>query len=433
MFALVDANSFYAACERVFRPDLANRPVVVLSNNDGCIVARSKQAKELGIEMGVPYFQVKAMLQRNHVAVFSSNYTLYSDMSRRTQEVLRLFSDDMEVYSIDESFLHWSAEFPWQNIGEEILDKVQRWTGLPVGAGFGPTKTLAKLANRAKGATGVHVLDNAARITAALGNTELGNIWGISGGFIRRLAKLGVTTPLQLRGANPLAVRRAMGVVGERIVYELRGESCIPLECVTPNKQNICCSRSFGQVTNNPDMMREAVGTFASQAAVKLRRQDLAAERLVVFIQTDRHAEAPQYAASWPERFPPTNDTRELARHATACLQKIFRPEYHYKKAGVLLMDLCRREQVAPSLFEDRNLEASNRLMQLMDKINGEHGRGTIRLASCSPQTLNACRTWHLRSEHCSPRYTTQWDELPLALAKHQGFPVLPAAPRSEH
>jgi len=422
MFALVDANSFYASCERVFRPDLADRAVVVLSNNDGVVVARSKQAKELGIEMGAPYFQVKAMLQRNRVVVFSSNYTLYDDMSRRTQDVLRPFSDDMEVYSIDESFLYWSAEFPWQSMGEEILDKVKRWTGLPVGAGFGPTKTLAKLANhlakRAKGATGVHVLDSADMITAALGNTELGNIWGISGGFIRRLSKLGITTPLQLRDANPFAVRRAMGVVGERIVYELRGESCIPLECVTPNKQNICCSRSIGQVTNNPEMMREAVCTFASQAAVKLRRQDLVAERLAVFIQTDRHAEASQYAASWHDRFPPTNDTRELAMHATACLQRIFRPEHQYKKAGVLLMDLCRREQAHPSLFEDRDLEASNRLMKLMDKINREHGRGTIRLASSSPQTLNACRTWHLRLEHCSPRYTTRWDELPIALAK---------------
>jgi DNA polymerase V len=422
MFALVDANSFYASCERVFRPDLADKPVVVLSNNDGCVIARSKLAKELGIEMGAPYFKIREELERNHVAVFSSNYTLYDDMSRRMQSVLRPYCDDLEVYSIDESFLFWSMDLPWQALGEELREKVKRWTGLPVGVGFGPSKTIAKLANhyakRGKGATGVHVLADAAAITAALQGVDLMNIWGISSGFTKRLLKIGIKTPLELRNANPFFVRKELGVVGQRIVFELRGDACIPLEIERPDKQNICCSRSFGQVTNDLDLLREAVCTFVSQAAVKLRRQDLISERLAIFVQTDRHSNVQQYGGSWEKRFPPTNDTRELAGHAAQCLLRIYRPEHRYKKAGVLLMDLCKREMAQPRLFEDRDLEAATRLMTLMDEINQVHGRGTLRIASASSMALNAGRTWHLRSDHRSPRYTTRWDELPVAIAK---------------
>jgi DNA polymerase V len=421
MFALVDANSFYASCERVFRPDLANRPVVVLSNNDGCVIARSKLAKELGVEMAAPYFQIKDMLERLGVVVFSSNYTLYDDMSRRVQDVLRQFADDMEIYSIDESFLWWEINLPWQQIGEEILETVKRWTGLPVGAGFGPSKTLAKLANhfakRAKGATGVHVLADDESITKALTTAELKDVWGISHGFTRRLQKMGITTPLELRDANPFWIRKSLGVVGERMVYELRGESCIPLEDERPDKQNICCSRSFGTVTGDRGAIREAVATFASQAAVKLRRQDLVAEALSVFIMTDRHAEVSQYSASWATCFPPTNDTREFASYAGDCLNRIYRPEHKYKKAGVLLMRLGKRSAAQPMLFEHRNLPAANRLMVLMDRINRDHGRGTIRIASASAMALDAGRTWHLRSNYRSPRYTTRWDELPTAKA----------------
>lgn len=361
------------------------------------------------------------MLIKNNVAVFSSNYTLYDDMSRRVQDILRPFADDMEVYSIDESFLYWEPELPWEQIGREILETVSRWTGLTVGAGFGPSKTLAKLANhlakRGKDATGVHVLADTESVTAALENVELKDIWGISSGFTRRMQKIGIETPLDLRDANPFQIRKATGVVGERMVYELRGESCIPLEDEVPNKQNICCSRSFGKVTGKPDELREAVCTFASQAAVKLRRQDLVAEKLSVFVMTDRYAEISQYSASWTMRFAPSADTRELASFAVQCLKHIYRPEHQYKKAGVLLMNLGKRENAQPVLFEHRDLEASNRLMVMMDKINRDHGRGTIRIASSSPLALNAGRTWHLRSDHRSPRYTTRWDELPIALA----------------
>ncbi len=457
MIALVDANSFYASVERVFRPDLSGKAVVVLSNNDGCIVARSKEAKSLGIDMQKPYFQIKDILHRHRVTIFSSNYTLYDDMSRRVQKILRGFAEKIEVYSIDESFLLWSGPAPrranafanamplipsfgtpgegerrkcassaipqeWETLGREIRDTILRWTGLPVGVGIAPSKTLAKLANhlskRAAGATGVHVLDDESAATRALAAVELTDIWGISRGFQRRLATVGITTPLQLRDASPRDIRKLMGVVGERMVYELRGEACIPLEMVTPDKQNICCSRSFGKVTGSLAAIGDAVSTFVSQAAVKMRRQDLSAARVLVFLQTDRHAPVEQYAPgiSLPLTAP-SNDTRVLAHCAAACLRLIYRPEHQYKKAGVMLLDLCRREAVQPMLFGLGDPPESHALMKTMDRINHLHGRGAIRLGSSSPKVLGPCRTWHMRSDLRSPRYTTRWDELPVAHA----------------
>ncbi len=424
MFALVDANSFYASCERVFRPELAQRPVVVLSNNDGCIIARSAEAKALGIEMGLPFFKCRDLLRQHGVVVFSSNYTLYDDMSRRVQQTLRSFCDDMEVYSIDESFLWWRCE-PENPalLGAQLRDTVKQWTGLPVGVGIGPTKVLAKLANhlskRAVGATGVHVLDEPRSIQAALEATELKNIWGISGGLSRRLAQLGIATPLQLRNADPHRVRRHLGVVGQRMVYELRGISCLPLEPAAAHKKNICCSRSFGEVTNRLDTLHEAVMSFVSQAAVKLRRQDLAADSLAVFVQTDRHAPVEQYVASEQVRLEQASfDTPTLAKAAAWCLRRVFRPRHQYKKAGVLLLDLCRRSDIQPELFDSPDLEKQHRLMGAMDRINHLMGRSTLRLASASSLTLGAGRTWHLRSDHRSPCYTTRWDQIPSALAK---------------
>lgn len=420
MFCLVDANSFYASCERVFRPDLADRPVVVLSNNDGCVIARSKEAKALGIDMGVPYFKAKAMLQRNRVAVYSSNYTLYDDMSRRVQNILRRFTQDMEVYSIDESFLHWPGDLPWDQLGRRIVDTVGQWTGLPVGAGFGRSKTLAKLANKmAKKQGGVCVLADEQAEFAALQRVALTDLWGISTRLARRLGKIGIDTPLRLRAANPFLVRKELGVVGQRLVHELRGESCILLETQPPDRQNICCSRSFGVVTGDLNELTEAVSTFAAQAMAKMRRRHLFTDRVGVFIQTDRHAPVEQYAASWAASLnAPSEDSRLVVQCAAWCLRKIFRAQHAYKKAGVMLFNLHRREMSQMALFEQNDPARSRRLMQAMDQINDLHGRGMIRLASASPFTLSPCRTWHLRSEHRSPRYTTRWEELPTAVAR---------------
>lgn len=425
MYALVDANSFYASCERVFDPALAGRPVVVLSNNDGCIVARSAEAKALGVGMAKPYFQVRELLERHGTAVFSSNYTLYADMSRRVQDVLRMFAQEMEVYSIDESFLRWRGAGPqsWAELGRAIRDTVLQWTGLPVGVGFGPTKTLAKLANqrakKAPGATGVHVLDSEAAITRALDEVVLTDLWGVALGFERRLRAMGITTPRQLRDADPHAVRKKLGVVGQRIVLELRGEPCIDLEAVRPDKQNIACTRSFGQVTNDPVSLREAVTTFASQAAAKLRLQDLATQIVTTFVMTDIHADVEQYSNSAGVRMTvPTSDTREIAHAAVHCLGLIYRPQHRYKKAGVILWRLEKRSRVQPHLFDRTDHERARRLMVCMDRINHDWGRGTLRLASASSFAFGPGRTWHLRSDHRSPRYTTRWDELPEAHAR---------------
>jgi DNA polymerase V len=424
VFALVDANSFYATCERIFRPDLDGRPIVVLSNNDGCIVARSKEAKALGIDMQKPYFQVRDILKRHNVEVFSSNYTLYADMSQRLHSILRDFAERIETYSIDECFLFWkSAPLEgWARLARRIAETVRRWTGLTVGVGMGETKTLAKLGNhlakRGKNATGVHVIENTEDATAALDAVELGDIWGISGGFTRRLRRLGIDKPVELQHANPRYVRQHLGVVGERIVYELRGVSCIELEELRPDKQNICCSRSFGKVTSEFNSIREAVVTFASQAAVKLRRQQLVTGKLSVFIQTDRHSDNEQYGGWWSSRLlAPTDDTRLIAEHAAWSLRRIFRPQLLYKKAGVLLMDLCRQSVAQRTLWVHRDPDESTKLMAVVDRINEEHGRGTIRLAAASPVALNPCRTWHMRSDRRSPRYTTRWEELPIISA----------------
>ncbi len=249
----------------------------------------------------------------------------------------------------------------------------------------------------------------------------MGDIWGISGGFTRRLKRLGITTPTELRAASPHYIRQHLGVVGERLVYELRGTSCIELEEITPDKQNICCSRSFGKVTSDFNAIREATVTFASQACVKLRRQKLVAARLCVFIQTDRHSADEQYGGWWASRLlAPTDDTRLIAEHAAWALRRIYRPEFRYKKAGVLLMGLCQRSAAQGCLFVHCDPDESGKLMVAMDRINEMFGRGTIRLASASPVALNPCRTWHMRSDRRSPRYTTRWEELPVVAASRR-------------
>ncbi|MEM6751236.1 MAG: Y-family DNA polymerase, partial [Planctomycetota bacterium] len=428
--ALVDGNSFYASVEQVFDPDAARRPVVVLSNNDGVVVAASRDAKALGLEMFKPFFQIEHLLRGRGVRVFSSNYTLYDDMSRRLVDVYRRHGEDVEVYSIDECFvtvgelggrrlMHW---------GKRLRDEALQWTGVPVGVGVGPSKTLAKLANHlAKRKPmpgqpeGVCVLASDHAIELALRRVELRELWGVAGGMVRRLAKLGVETPWALRNADPNRVREHCGVVGQRLVFELRGEPTIEMETETPDRKNVVVSRSFDQTITEFGPLREAVCTFASQAGVKLRRQDLAAHAISVFLQTDRHApeHVQQYANSVGLRFTvATSDSRELAAAAVRCLRVNYRRPHAFKKAGVMLTGLVSRRRAQPGLFDDRDRAADHRLMTVMDRINRDHGAGALRLASASPFQLKPCRTWNMRSGHRSRRYTTNWDELPEALAK---------------
>ena len=429
MFALVDGNSFYASCEQVFDPDAARRPVAVLSNNDGVVVAATRDLKRAGVELFRPYFQIKDKLAGRNVKVFSSNYTLYHDLQQRLISIYRTHAEDVEVYSIDEAFLLLGAleEEDLAEWGRRLRGQARQWTGIPVGIGIARSKMLAKLANHLSKndplpgqPEGVCVLMQAAQVDAALERVSLKDLWGINRGSIRRLAKLGIDTPMQLSRADANRVREHLGVVGQRMVRELRGEPCLPLESVVPDRKNVCVSRSFASTVKPYEELRESVVTFAAQAAAKMRRQDLAAQALSVFVQTDRHApeHVQQYANSAAVRFNVASfDTRELADAATRCLTHIYRREHAFKKAGVMLNDLVKREHVQPGLFDRRDHAKSHRLMGVIDKVNRDHGSGALRLASASPFTLLPCRTWHRRSDACSPRYTTRWEDLPVARA----------------
>ena len=428
MIAHVDANNFYASCEQLFNPALRGKPVVVLSNNDGVIVARSAEAKALGIDMAQPFFQIEPVLRQHGVHVLSSNYTLYDDMSNRLTTIYRRFAVAVEIYSIDECFLSLPEGDPGElpAYGRRLRRTVRQWTGLPVSVGVAATKTLAKLGNRlakrVPECRGVCVLPDDRAIGDALSQAALTDLWGVADGFERRLAAMGIYTPLQLRDADPNQVRQGLGVVGQRIVLELRGEPCIKLEPIPPDKQHICCSRSFGEDIRGFDGLREAVCTFASQAASKLRRQDLAAAAVTVFLDTNTHAPAhvEQYHHRCSVSLPtPSFDTREIAAAAVLCLGHIYRPQHAYKKAGVILEQLLKRTRIHPVLFGRGDAARSYRLMRTIDQINREYGRGAIRLASASAFELTPGRTvaWKGRCERRSPRYTTHWDELPIALA----------------
>jgi len=431
MFALVDGNSFYASVEQVFDLDARRRPVVVLSNNDGCVVAASKEAKALGCEMFKPYFQIKDQLGGHNVKVFSSNYTLYDDFQRRLITIYHQHAEQVEVYSIDEAFLTLgplpdTELLAW---GDRLRRQARQWTGIPTGIGIATSKTLAKLANHMAKRDpilgmpeGVCTLTETRLIERALDRIELDDLWGINRGNVRRLAKLGITTPRAFRDADLGRVREHLGIVGQRMVMELRGEPTIPLEPVRPDRKNVCCSRSFDRATADLGALTEAIATFASQAAYKLRRQGLAAGGVVAFVQTDRHKPVEQYANSYGVRLTvASEDTRELARIAAWCLRRIHRPQHAMKKAGVLLTELVKREARQPGLFDRRDHARARRLMATVDTINRQHGRNTIRIAAASPMDLQPCRTWHLRSDHRSPRYTTRWEELPIAHASRIG------------
>lgn len=428
MFALVDGNSFYATCEQIFDLDARQRPVVVLSNNDGCIVAASKEAKALGCEMFKPYFQIKPQLAGHNVKVFSSNYTLYDNMQRRLISIYQAHAEQVEVYSIDEAFLTLGP-LPTHTLttwGNDLRNQALNWTGVATGIGIAPTKTLAKLANHLAKRDpipgqpeGVCVLTDPILIDEALARTDLSDIWGINRQSIKRLARIGISTPLELKNADPNRVRQQLTVVGQRMVYELRGEPTLPIEPERPDRKMICCSRSFDQATNRLDDLTEAITTFISQAAFKLRSQDQVAGGVVAFVQTDRHKPVEQYQTSRAARLTvASEDTRELARVAAWCLRRIYKPQHAIKKAGVLLTHLSKRDARQPGIFDNRDHERTRRLMAAVDQINRRQGRNTIRIAAASPLELRPCRTWHLRSDHRSPRWTTRWDELPIAHAR---------------
>jgi DNA polymerase V len=419
--ALVDGNNFYASCERVFAPWLEGKPVVILSNNDGCIVARSNEAKALGIKMGEPVFKIERLLQQHNVQVFSSNYALYGSLSARMMRSLERFTPDLEVYSVDESFLDLTSftHLDLTDYGQQMRRKIRQWLGLPIAVGIGSTKTLAKVANRVAKkhpqSEGVFNLLNA-EPEPVLEEIEVGDVWGVGRQYSRALQEKGIKNALQLRDAHQGWIKQRFGVSLLRTVWELGGVSCIPLDIAPAPRQSVTCSRSFGSKIESLSELREAVATYTSRAAEKLRRDELATTVVRVFIQTNRFDnDAPQYSnAAQVSLLVASNNTAELIQHAFQALKQIYRPGYLYQKAGVLLLDLVPITQTQLSLFDtrDRDRDKGNNLMQTLDQINSQFGSNTLQFGAAGLQ-----KPWQMRSAKRSPRYTTQWGELPVVRA----------------
>lgn len=427
IYALVDCNNFYVSAERVFNPRLEQRPVVVLSNNDGCAVARSPEAKALGIQMGTPWFQLQPLVTHHGLIGLSSNYTLYGDMSSRVMQVLHTFTPDVEVYSIDESFLgieRMRQLWPClETMGQAIRTQVRQWTGIPVCVGIGPTKTLAKLANHiAKRHLQFNGVFNMTTIPepelrSLLCAIAVGEVWGVGRRIAAKLGTMGINTADDLRQTSPGAIRAQFSVVLERTALELQGISCLALEDVAPPKQQIVSSKSFGRMIFTCDELGEALSTYVARAAEKLRAQKSVAGALQVFLMTNVFRESdPQYSNGTVIPLPlPTNDTLKLVAAALYGLQRIYKAGYAYKKCGVMLMDLSPQHQQQRSLFAHVNDAAchSDALMSVLDSINARYGRDTLRVASAGTRTA-----WVAHAEHKTPCYTTRWGELPKAWAR---------------
>lgn len=414
IFALVDVNSFYCSCERIFRPELRQRPVVVLSNSDGCIVARTNEAKALGLKMGDPYFKVRGFLEQNGVAVFSSNYTLYGELSHRVGVAIASLVPEWERYSIDELFCRLDGlPEPIIDVGRDIQARVLQWTALPVGVGIGHTKTLAKAAQHAskvwrEKTGGVVDLRKPEAVEWLLRRMPVDEVWGIGRRMRDNLASDGISTAWELSQADARAMGRKYSVVLERTIRELAGESCMDLEQTAPAKQSICSSKMFGKRVNTLRELQEALATYIHRAAEKLRMQRSLCGALRIGIQTSFHGDGPKYAnaATCIPAFP-TDDVRQLTKYALQAAAEIYRPGFAYSKAEVLLMDLRKRGEYTQDLFSPSQPERSDALMATMDKINRRWGHDCLRTAAV-PLTPD----WGMRRALLSPSYMTSWDQL---------------------
>jgi len=432
IFALVDCNNFYASCERVFSPKLEGRPVVVLSNNDGCVVARSNEAKALGIGMGVPAFEVEDIIRKNGVEVFSSNYALYADMSSRVMQTLSAFAPDIEIYSIDEAFLnlagfnglgHPCRDCALADYGRRIRQTVKQWTGMPVTIGIARTKTLTKIANRTAKksvkANGVLDLTDSACLNTVLAETPVEKVWTVGIRTALKLKGAGIETALGLRDADITWIKQKFGVVGARTVYELRGISCYPLvlgtpygEQNTPAKKSITVSRTFGKPVESIEELKEAIASYASRAGEKLRGQGLAAGMMTVYVTTSRFIESRRAGINSSRRVGiefvvATSDTMELIRNACRCIDRLYRKGCAFKKCGIIFNALVPEDQIQEGLFDNVDRLKSQRLMRVIDSIN-------TRLNSPLQWAAEGlAQSWKVRFKRRSNRYTTRWDELP--------------------
>jgi DNA polymerase V len=418
VFALVDCNNFYASCEKLFRPDLRHVPVVVLSNNDGCVVARSKEAKALGIKMGVPVHKIQEQIQQHGVQVFSSNYALYGDISNRVMQTLESLAPAVEVYSIDEAFLDLSGvanAMDLTEFGLQVRATIQQHIGMTVCVGIAPSKTLAKLANHAAkqypATCGVVDLTDPARQKKLLSLMPVSEVWGVGRRLSAQLNAMGINTALALAEQNPKDIRRKFSVVLERTVRELNGESCLALEDITPTKQQILCSRSFGQRVTRYTDMQESISSYVARAAEKLRYEQQQCQLLSVYIRTGLfNPNDPRYSNSASLRLDyPTDDTRVLLHAAGRLLQAIWKDSYRYAKAGITLSDFYDQGVMQPDLFTQQVISPNSaRLMQVVDRIN-QHQRGKVFFA-CQ----GTGKAWAMNRNHLSPSYTTDWRQLPV-------------------
>ncbi|MDE3022024.1 MAG: Y-family DNA polymerase [Pseudomonadota bacterium] len=425
--ALVDVNNFYVSCERLFRPDLACRPVVVLSSNDGCVVARSAEAKVLGVPMGEPWFRVRWLAEKHGIIVFSSNYALYANLSNRVMSLLSRFSSHQEIYSIDESFLDLtSMHVDMEQYGRMMQERVHQWTGLPVCVGFGATKTLAKLANHVAKKYPVYqgVCDLGSfspdQLDGLFASIAVKEVWGIGRNLTESLGRMHIHTVADLRQTDAVTLRNRFSVILERTVKELHGISCLGLEEMAPVRKQVISSGSFGHPVASLDELKEAIALYMGRAAEKLRQQHSVAGGIQVFIRTSPFKSGePQYSrgVTLPLSVP-TDDTLQLVRAAFSGLRQVYRVGYHYVKAGVMLMELSPKNQQQGLLFETGDStfssERRNRLMTVMDDINRRWGKHTVEPGWAG---LNKRRYWAVRSGHQSPGYTTNWQELPVARA----------------
>jgi DNA polymerase V len=422
--ALIDGNNFYVSCERVFQPELEGKPVVVLSNNDGCVVARSAEVKALGVPMGIPWFKLKDLAKQHGIIAKSSNYTLYGDMSQRMHSVIAQFSPEQEIYSIDETFLDLTGfNRDLVAYGQEIRQRVRQWTGIPVCVGIGSSKTLAKLANHcakkahlpsmADGVTDLNQL-SASGLRKLFSRIEVGEVWGVGRKIQERLAGMGIETVQQLKDSSLSRIKKEFNVVLARTVAELNGESCLALEEVAQPKQQIMSSRSFGQPVFLLEDLNEAVVSYTSRACEKLRHQHHVAGSIQVYVRTNPFKpDEPQYNNGVTVKLlHPTNNTFRLAEAALYGLKKIYKLGYAYKKAGIMLTDLCPENRVPVDLFSGFDLPETKRaktLMATLDEINAKMGRGTVRSAGEGIQ-----KAWAMRSNNKSNAFTTDWKQLPI-------------------
>ncbi|HNW70211.1 MAG TPA: Y-family DNA polymerase [Bacteroidales bacterium] len=414
VFALVDCNNFYASCERLFNPQLEKKPVIVLSNNDGCVIARSNEAKAIGIKMGAPAFEFKDLIKKYKVHVFSSNFALYGDISNRIMNTLYDLAPDIEVYSVDEAFLDLTS-IKLEDataFAKRIRKTIKQWVGIPVSIGIGPTKTLAKIANHAaKKNPGFANVVNLCTFEGPDGlfkTISVSEIWGVGGAFSKFLDENGIRTVFDFKNADENWVRKHMGVMGQKTLFELRGISCISFESLAPDKKNICTSRSFGTPLETYEDLEEATSNFVARAAEKLRRQKSCARAVTVFVMTNRFSNTPKYVNSILVQLPvATSITSELIHHTLKGLRKIYRKGYKYKKSGIILMDIIPEDQLQYGLWDVKNRKKVTDLIHVIDKINAGVGQGAVKFA-----VQGTKRRWKMHQERLSPQYTTKWNDL---------------------